>query len=244
MDKTNSQLLINNFRGQLNFDRSFGGHQVSAILGSEIRDSNSQSSNNRYYGYDPNNLSFGMVDLSKRFPIIAGGTAFIDNLNSLRESTNRFVSVYANAAYTYDNRYAISGSARRDASNLFGLKTNDQWNPFWSTGLSWNVGNEKFYSVSWLPDLKLRGSYGFNGNINPAMVAVTTMALLGVSTYTQEQMARFDNYYNPSFAENSQNDQCRIGLCNQNNRISGSVEYFQKKEKTFSDRFHWITPSD
>ncbi|AZB25261.1 MULTISPECIES: SusC/RagA family TonB-linked outer membrane protein [Flavobacteriales] len=230
LDKTNSQLHINNFRGQLNFNRGFGKHQVSAILGSEVRDSNSQSSNNRYYGYDPNNLSFGMVDLSKRFPIIAGGTAFIDNLNSLRESTNRFVSVYGNAAYTYDNRYTISGSARRDASNLFGLKTNDQWNPFWSAGLSWNVANEKFYAISWLPNLKLRGSYGFNGNINPAMVAVTTMALLGVSTYTQEQMARFDNYYNPQLRwETVRMINAGLDFATKNNRISGSVEYFQKK---------------
>lgn len=171
-----------------------------------------------------------MVDLSKRFPVIAGGTAFIDNLNSLRESANRFVSVYANAAYTYDNRYTISGSARRDASNLFGLKTNDQWNPFWSAGLSWNVGNEKFYSVNWLPNLKLRGSYGFNGNINPAMVAVTTMALLGVSTYTQEQMARFDNYYNPQLRwETVRMMNAGLDFATKNNRISGSVEYFQKK---------------
>lgn len=230
MDKTNSQLLINNFRGQLNFNRGFGKHQISAILGSEVRDANSQSGNNRYYGYDANNLSFGMVDLSKRFPIIAGGTAFIDDLNSLRGSTNRFVSVYANAAYTFDNRYTISGSARRDASNLFGLKTNDQWNPFWSTGILWNVANEKFYAISWLPNLKLRGSYGFNGNINPAMVAVTTMALLGVSTYTQEQMARFDNYYNPQLRwETVRMINAGLDFSTNNDRISGSVEYFQKK---------------
>lgn len=230
MDKTTSQLFINNFRGQLNFNRGFGKHQVSAIAGGEVRDANSQSANTRYYGYDPNNLSFGTVDLKNKYPLITGGTSFIDNLNALRESNNRFVSVYANAAYTFDNRYTISGSARRDASNLFGLKTNDQWNPFWSAGLSWNVSNEKFYPFSWLPELKLRGSYGYNGNINPAMVAVTTMAILDVSTYTQEQMARFDNYYNPQLRwETVRMVNAGLDFAIRNNRISGSVEYFRKK---------------
>ncbi|MFY1045958.1 SusC/RagA family TonB-linked outer membrane protein [Chryseobacterium sp. GP-SGM7] len=230
LDKTTSQLLINNFRGQLNFNRGFGKHQVSAIAGGEVRDANSQSVNTRYYGYDSNNLSFGTVDFKNKYPLITGGTSFIDNLNALRETNNRFVSIYANAAYTFDNRYTISGSARRDASNLFGLKTNDQWNPFWSAGLSWNVSNEKFYPLSWLPELKLRGSYGYNGNINPAMVAVTTMAILGVSTYTQEQMARFDNYYNPQLRwETVRMINAGLDFATRNNRISGSVEYFRKK---------------
>lgn len=230
LDKTTSQLLINNFRGQLNFNRGFGKHQVTAIAGGEVRDANSQSANTRYYGYDPNNLSFGTVDFKNKYPLITGGTSFIDNLNALRETNNRFVSVYANAAYTFDNRYTISGSARRDASNLFGLKTNDQWNPFWSAGLSWNVSNEKFYPLKWLPELKLRGSYGYNGNINPAMVAVTTMAILGVSTYTQEQMARFDNYYNPQLRwETVRMINAGLDFATRNNRISGSVEYFRKK---------------
>ena len=230
LDKTTSQLLINNFRGQLNYNRGFGKHQVSAIAGGEVRDANFQSANIRYYGYDPNNLSFGTVDFKNKYPLITGGTSFIDNLNALRETNSRFVSVYANAAYTFDNRYTISGSARRDASNLFGLKTNDQWNPFWSAGLSWNMSNEKFYPLNWLPELKLRGSYGYNGNINPAMVAVTTMAILGVSTYTQEQMARFDNYYNPQLRwETVRMVNAGLDFATRNNRISGSVEYFRKK---------------
>ena len=108
------------------------------------------------------------------------------------------LSLYANAAYTYDKKYTISGSVRRDASNLFGLKTNDQWNPFWSAGLAWNISNENFYHVDWLPNLKLRGSYGFNGNIDPAMVAVTTIAFdSNVSVYTG-RTARIDQYYNPN----------------------------------------------
>ena len=108
----------------------------------------------------------------------------------MRKTQLNFLSFFANAAYTFDKKYVVSGSMRRDASNLFGLTTNDQWNPFWSAGLAWNLSNEKFYHVRWLPNIKLRGSYGFNGNIDPAMVAVTTIAYdPEVSVYTGEPMA-------------------------------------------------------
>ena len=221
---------INNYRGQLNFNRSWGLHAVSAIFGGEIRDNNVHTASNRYYGYNENNLTFGIVDYSKKFPALPGGTAFIYNGASLRETNRRFVSSYANASYTYANRYTLSGSARKDASNLFGLKTNDQWNPFWSTGLAWNVSREDFYNLTWLPQLKFRGSYGFNGNINPAMVAVTTIAALGTSQYTNSPMARFDNYYNPNLRwETIRMLNVGADFATKNNRITGSIEYFQKK---------------
>jgi hypothetical protein len=120
---------------------------------------------------------------------------------------------------------------RRDASNLFGLTTNDQWNPFWSAGLAWNLSNEKFYHVRWLPNIKLRGSYGFNGNIDPAMVAVTTIAYdPEVSVYTGEPMARIDQYFNPQLRwEMMRMINVGIDFATKNNRISGSVEFYNKK---------------
>jgi hypothetical protein len=69
---------------------------------------------------------------------------FIQRGQSLGKRTTRFVSLFANAAYTFDNKYTISGSFRRDASNLFGLNTNDQWNPFWSVGTLWEISKENF----------------------------------------------------------------------------------------------------
>ena len=55
---------------------------------------------------------------------------------------------------------------------------------------------ESFYHVEWLPYLKLRASYGFNGNIDPAMVAVSTIAFdTDKSRYTGTSVARFDNYF-------------------------------------------------
>ncbi|MDV3936910.1 SusC/RagA family TonB-linked outer membrane protein [Elizabethkingia anophelis] len=232
LNKGNTQAAINNLRGQLNYDRTFGRHNISAIAGGEIRETITNYETNRYYGYNPNDMSFGVVDNTQQYPhFITGENNFIENNRSLRRTTLNFLSFYANTAYTFDKRYVISGSVRRDASNLFGLKTNEQWNPFWSAGLAWNLSNEKFYMLNWLPNIKLRGSYGFNGNIDPAMVAVTTIAYdPEVSVYTGEPTTRIDQYFNPKLRwEMMRMINAGLDFSTKNDRISGSVEFYTKK---------------
>jgi len=232
LNKGNTQAAINNLRGQLNYDRTSGRHNISAIAGGEIRETITNYETNRYYGYNPNDMSFGVVDLTQQYPhFVTGENNFIENNRSLRKTTLNFLSFYANAAYTFDKRYVVSGSVRRDASNLFGLKTNEQWNPFWSAGLAWNVSNEKFYRLNWLPHIKLRGSYGFNGNIDPAMVAVTTIAYdPEVSVYTGGPTARIDQYFNPKLRwEMMRMINVGLDFSTKNDRLSGSVEFYTKK---------------
>ena len=222
---------VHNLRGQLNYNRQWQRHSVSALAGGEMRESAWQYTGNRFYGYNSRNQTGGAVDYTRKYPTLPNGSAFIDDLNSMGSTNQRFVSLFANAAYTYADRYTLSGSARRDASNLFGLKANDLWNPFWSAGVAWNVSREGFYNAAWLPQLKLRASYGFNGNIDPAMVAVTTIAFQpSNSPYTGTKMAQFNNYYNPNLRwETIRMFNAGVDFASHNNRIAGSVEYFEKK---------------
>src|SRR3546814_18182721 len=78
----------------------------------------------------------------------------------------------------------LSGSARRDASNLFGLNTNDKWNLLWSVGASWEISREPFYRLNSVPYLRLRSTYGFSGNIDPSMSALTNIRHVAVSPNT------------------------------------------------------------
>ena len=232
LDRSQTASEINNLRGQLNYHYRSENHEVVAIAGAETRATDIHYEGNRYYGYNEITHSSISVDYTQQYPsFVTGGTAFIQNGQSMRDRKTRFVSLYSNAAYTFDRKYTISGSIRRDASNLFGLKTNDQWNPFWSGGVAWKVSDENFYTASWLPTLKLRGSYGFNGNIDPAMVAVTTIIYdSNPSMITGTPMARIDQYYNPNLRwETSRIINVGLDFSSQNNRIAGSVEFFTKK---------------
>ena len=77
---------------------------------------------------------------------------------------DRFFSVYANAAYTYDNRYSVTVSFRTDASNFQAESVRDKFAPFWSFGASWLISNEQFMEQeTWVDQLKLRVSYGLAG---------------------------------------------------------------------------------
>ena len=74
-----------------------------------------------------------------------------------------FASVFASGDVNYQDRFIVSGSFRRDGSSRFG--SNNPYGNFWSVGGSWNVDKENFmHNVSAISQLKLRASYGVNGN--------------------------------------------------------------------------------
>ena len=73
--------------------------------------------------------------------------------------------MYANAAYTYDNKYTLNASLRMDQSNLFGSNPANQYKPIWSVGGAWQIAKEEFMSnCDFFNQLTLRASFGYAGN--------------------------------------------------------------------------------
>ena len=76
-----------------------------------------------------------------------------------------FSSIFSNLQFNYKNKYSLSGSLRNDGSSRFG--SNNRYGTFWSVGAAWNIDKENFMSsLSFISSLKLRASYGTNGNAN------------------------------------------------------------------------------
>ncbi len=74
-----------------------------------------------------------------------------------------FESQFASTNLNYKNRFVLSGSFRRDGSSRFSAK--NRYGNFWALGATWNIDREEFMVNNTLFDqLKLRGSYGVNGN--------------------------------------------------------------------------------
>jgi TonB-dependent starch-binding outer membrane protein SusC len=74
-----------------------------------------------------------------------------------------FVSAFSIMQWGYKNKYILSGSIRRDGSSRFG--SNNKYGTFWSVGGAWNLDQENFIqSINFINALKLRASYGVNGN--------------------------------------------------------------------------------
>ena len=98
---------------------------------------------------------------------ITQGTAtngFIGNFSG-GKTLNGIFSTFAIVDYTYDKRYSLTASIRRDAPSQVPEKNRS--NIFWTVGGAWNVIAEKFMeNQNVFSDLRLRGSYGEAGNIN------------------------------------------------------------------------------
>jgi len=76
-----------------------------------------------------------------------------------------FTSLISSAFASYKGKYTLSGSFRRDASSRFGV--NNRYGNFYSVGASWNLDQENFIkNIPAISSLKLRASYGVNGNAN------------------------------------------------------------------------------
>jgi TonB-linked SusC/RagA family outer membrane protein len=230
LDKSSSRIIAQNLRGQINFSDTWNNHQVTALAGAEISQALSRSNAYRTYGYNADILNFGQVDYTTPYPLLPYGyISFIPNAASFGQRNDRLVSLFANAAYTYKNRYTFSASARRDASNIFGLQTNDKWKPLWSVGTVWDVAKEAFYKLAWLPNLRLKLTYGYQGNIDPSKVASTTIRYTSPNPLALTPITVVANYYNPQLRWE------QVGMLNtavewatKGRRLSGSIEYFKK----------------
>ncbi|MEQ1625516.1 MAG: hypothetical protein ABL870_12530, partial [Sediminibacterium sp.] len=232
LDRSSDVMKATNFREQLNFNRKFKRYQLSAVFGNEIREVRNTSGTYRTYGYDPEIVTGGITDLKNRYPVITTGD--LNNIpggeNLFDETVRRYVSFYGNAALTYRDCYNFTLSARRDASNLFGVNTNQKWTPLWSAGLGWDISKEPFYKFSMLPYLKLRATYGYTGNADPNRSAVITIYSLGNSLSTGLPGARVRQYPNPTLRwEQVAITNIGLDFSLENNRLSGSMEWYWKK---------------
>lgn len=225
-----------NVRGQIDYDTSFINHQVNAIIGAEIRDSKMESNSSLLYGYDADKLTFSNINTNIQYPSLFNlfGNNYIPNGINLNRYTNRFISIYANAAYSYSNRYIITTSLRKDASNLFGVSTNQKWNPFWSLGGLWHLSKESFFSSRLFNKLSVRGTYGSSGNIPAGATALTQINYYSASySPVNESFASIFMGPNPSLRWETVNtanfaidfDMFRNGF------LSGSIEYYTKNSK-------------
>lgn len=232
LDNTNTELNALNGRFQLNFDQKWNKHQINAIAGFEVRETNANGISSRQYGFDPNVGSSILVDYITRFTQYGrNGTATISNFDNYSGTVDRIRSYYLNGAYNYNLRYVVSASARIDQSNLFGVKTNQKSVPLWSTGVKWNINKEDFYHLEWLPQLSLRSTFGYSGNIDRTTTAYTT-ARLSRNLYNNLPNAELVTPPNNELRwERNRMFNVGVDFSSKNNQISGSIEYFNRNGK-------------
>ncbi|MDF2515257.1 MAG: hypothetical protein K0R59_553 [Sphingobacterium sp.] len=223
-------LHVHNVRNMLLLNRRLGIFELNGLAGMEIRNAVSESEGTIRYGFNENRYSNTPIDPTTTYPnFVTGAGEYIPFSDGMTKKTNRFVSYYSNLTAGFKNRYAILGSFRKDASNFFGVNTNNKWNPLWSLGASWDISKEPFYNLKFMPYLKLRGSYGVSGNMAYNMVAVTTVRNRANSSFNGKPVVNIANFENPDLKwESVRTLNLGLDFASKSNRLSGSLEWYRK----------------
>ena len=211
--KTHSRAFTHNHQQLLNYSRLFGEHNVAVMLGHEAYRSKYYSLNaSKSNMFDPNNseLAGAITDKS--------GNSYLSDYNT--------EGYFGRLQYNFRNRYFFSTSYRRDASSKF--HPDHRWGNFWSASGAWMLSREDFFKAGWVNELKLKTSYGSQGNDNIGNYRYVTIfeivnssgrpaavpAALGNKDITWEKNGNFNAGTDFAFF---------------NNRLSGSVEYFYRQ---------------
>ena len=211
--KYHTRNLSYNHQQLLNWKRSFGPHNVDVMLGHES------------YRYKDYYLYAGKTNMFDPANHELAG-AITENGSDSYTTDYNTEGYFGRAQYDFAEKYFVSGSYRRDASSRF--HPDNRWGNFWSAGAAWIISKEDFFDVAWIDLLKLKASYGSQGNdkignylyvntyniINSAGHPAAVPAAMGNKDITWETNGNF-------------NAGVEFELFDA--RLNGSVEYFFRK---------------
>ncbi|GGH09483.1 SusC/RagA family TonB-linked outer membrane protein [Mucilaginibacter phyllosphaerae] len=237
LDQSRTTVETYNIRNQANFTRMFADkHEINIVAGAEVNNAVTQSyTNPTTYGYNENTLNVGS------FPNGPTGTTgwygygnYFNYTNSFGYATRRFFSMFANASYTYLNKYTLSGSYRTDASNLIAKEPKYRYSPFYSMGLGYDITKEEFLkNVSWLSRLNLRATYGYTGNVDNLTSPYTLLSYnTRADNYTKDYTATIADNGNPTLTwEKTGTFNLGLDFAMFGNKLYGKIDVYNKKGK-------------
>lgn len=213
LDESRGESFTLTWNNTLSYAKQFERHNINAVAGTEFISNYESSIGASRQRYDYTNDTFRYLDF--------GGTGS-DIWNSGSGSEWALMSVFASATYVYDNRYMITGNFRADASSRFA--SNHAWGFFPSVSAGWKMSEEKFLkNISWLSDLKLRGSWGQLGNQEIDNYTFMTLLKKDGDKYV------ISRYGNPDLKwETSEQWNVGVDLGILRNKLYLSADYFMK----------------
>ena len=203
-----------NFQQLLNWHHQFGEHDVEAMVGHEYY-------RTRYYvlaGSKSNIFSIYNSELD---------AAIVDGSISSYTTDYNTEGFFGRAQYNYAQKYFGSFSYRRDASSRF--DPDNRWGNFWSFGAAWILSKEKWFESSWIDELKLKASYGEQGNDNIGNYLYTDRYSIGNSNGSISLKPSSTKGNRKISWEKGGNLNVGTEFSLWKGRLTGSVEYFYRK---------------
>lgn len=221
----------------INYDHTFADiHKLGLMAGYswEQNDDNDSFGLNVYDFYN-DNTTFYNLNLANKMDWQNGG---ITSNNNGHLETLRMISFYGRINYSFNSKYLLQATIRRDGSSAFGK--NNRWGTFPSASLAWRMSEEKFIKdLNVFDDLKFRVGYGVSGNSLGfgAYSAIQTYSTSGWFNYTNANGTQ-NSYHTLAAASNANPDlkwertaMLNIGLDFSffGGRLGGTIEYYDKR---------------
>lgn len=221
----------------INYDHTFANiHKLGLMAGYswEQNDDNDSFGLNVYDFYN-DNTTFYNLNLANKMDWQNGG---ITSNNNGHLETLRMISFYGRINYSFNSKYLLQATIRRDGSSAFGK--NNRWGTFPSASLAWRMSEEKFIKdLNVFDDLKFRVGYGVSGNSLGfgAYSAIQTYSTSGWFNYTNANGTQ-NSYHTLAAASNANPDlkwertaMLNIGLDFSffGGRLGGTIEYYDKR---------------
>ncbi len=227
------------FRNQLDFAEDFadGKHSVTGLAGFEMRETYAPRGIEQIrYGYDRvtltsatlNSLSLSQTGVPS---YIYGSNRTLAALSRTQgEVLHRYFSVFASGGYTFLSKYNLTGSYRVDRADLFGVDPKYKNRPLWSAGLGWNISSEEFMKpIKWVSMLKLRATYGVNGNVDQSTSPYITATRKNDFLYQSLQYVNISGQPNPMLRwEKTQSTNFGIDYSLFRTKINGTIDIYRK----------------
>lgn len=205
------------FTNTIQFDKTFNNkHAVSLLGGVEEQRSTA-------LGYGLNRITVS----DPAFTNIQGGWA-TPNTAGLTIGENYLYSQFARLTYTYNKKYTLNGSLRRDGASQLGI--NSKYGTFWAASAAWNIDSENFWSAAKLDNVfssfKIRGSYGKVGNIG-GLGNFASLSTFGSGLYGGNSTVAFGSAGNNDLTwETSKKTDIGISFGILKDKITGSLTYY------------------
>ncbi|PKA96742.1 TonB-linked SusC/RagA family outer membrane protein [Flavobacteriaceae bacterium MAR_2009_75] len=235
-DNTDGNITYKNYKGALNYNNSFGDHNLSGLLAIEAEKNVINEYSARRNGF----VDYGVYDLN------LGAT---DQLvtNSGGGNTWGFFGYIGRLNYDYKNKYLIEVQGRRDGSSRFA--EGSKWSNYGSVSGGWVISAEEFLNDSkTISFLKLRGGYGELGstsgigNFGYLSTVQFGTTVFGLTEANQQATSRASSLFSSSTTwERMASTEIGLDFRLFNNKAFGSVDLFQKKNKGMLVR--GITPA-
>lgn len=224
----------------LTYDKTIGKHTFGIVLGqSALKYKGDYLNGNRWNLTNVNKPSIdyatGNIVYTKDEEGNITGATVQYGVGGGRQIEHRMASLFARLSYNYDERYMLQATVRRDGSSRFG--SNNVYGTFPSFSLGWNIMNEAFMenTKDWLSNLKLRFSWGKNGNDNIPDFGYTSLTAMGNNVLFGKNATKFvgskaQRLANPNLKwEESEQTDIGLDLGFFNSSLTFSVDYYVKK---------------